>query len=257
MFALGFGTLAHYDYLAVGQDQLIGGTWPDNEPAVSSLDWQTGEPNAKYWVTNLLATTVGQAMTKSIVACNVTGGTPAPPPSPITCMSGVQWAGGDVGVANLTVTAAVERCRMMPKCGGFTTATAVGDACTAGQVIEMHFKDSWGVKNGHHVKGSTSWPLPPPPLPPSTAAPIYAMPYLMGGKRGALLINKKAVRTTVGLDGISGGLAAVVEVDEASAEPGFAPPLSRIIGAKGELSLGPFAVAVLSDLVAASKAVRE
>ena len=83
------------------------------------------------------------------------------------------------------------------------------------------------------------------------------MPYLMGGKRGALLINKKAVRTTVGLDGISGGLAAVVEVDEASAEPGFAPPLSRIIGAKGELSLGPFAVAVLSDLVAASKAVRE
>ena len=27
VFALGFATLAHYDYLAVGQDQLIGGTF--------------------------------------------------------------------------------------------------------------------------------------------------------------------------------------------------------------------------------------
>eukprot|EP01043_Picozoa_sp_COSAG02_P035758 COSAG02_NODE_2580_length_8493_cov_3.138432_4_plen_136_part_00 len=64
----------------VGQDQLIGGTWPgmsayrtltvynhivpvpvegvtrshgaacaDNEPAVSCMDWQTGQVNAKYW----------------------------------------------------------------------------------------------------------------------------------------------------------------------------------------------------------------
>ena len=258
MFALGFGTLAHYDYLAVGQDQLIGGTWPDNEPAVSCLDWQTGEPNAKYWVTNLLATTVGRAVTKSIVACNVTGGAPGPPPSKISCLSGEQWAGGDVGVANLTVAAAVGHCRMLPKCGGFTTATA-GDTCSAGgaEVFEMHFKDSWGVKNGHHVKGSTSWPLPQPPLPPSSATPVYVMPYLLDGKRGALLINKKAVRTTLRLQGISGGVATIVEVEESAAEPGFAPPLSRTIGVDGELSLGPFAVAVLSDLqIAASNTVQ-
>jgi hypothetical protein len=110
---------------------------------------------AKYWVTNLLATTVGRAVTKSIVACNVsTGGAPAPPPSKIDCLSGEQWGGGDVAVANLTVAAAVMHCRMLPKCGGFTTS-AVGDTCSANdtEVFQMHFKDGWGVKNGHHIKG--------------------------------------------------------------------------------------------------------
>ena len=38
---------AERGYLFVGQDQLVGGTWPDNEPAVTMLDWQSGEPNAK------------------------------------------------------------------------------------------------------------------------------------------------------------------------------------------------------------------
>ena len=37
----------------------IGGTWPDNEPAVSCMDWTSGQVNAKYWVTQLLAQTVG------------------------------------------------------------------------------------------------------------------------------------------------------------------------------------------------------
>jgi len=281
VFALGFSTLAHYDYLAVGQDQcvqstapaiqgllrglpllltlpvcvrvfscrLIGGTWPDNEPAVSSLDWQTGEPNAKYWVTNLLATTIGRPVEKSIMACNVTSNAPAPPPSQDTCLSDMQFGGGDVGVANVTVAAAVERCRMMPKCGGFTTSGA-DENCSASsaRVFEMHFKDSRGVKNGRHVKGSTSWPLPPPPLPPSSAVPVHAMPYIMGGARGALLINKKAVRLEVRLEGVSGGVATMVEVDEASAEPGLAPPISRPVSAGGMLSLGPFGVAVVSEL---------
>jgi hypothetical protein len=35
VFAYGFGRLATLGYKYVGQDQLIGGTWPDNEPAVS------------------------------------------------------------------------------------------------------------------------------------------------------------------------------------------------------------------------------
>jgi len=78
------------------------------------------------------------------------------------------------------------------------------------------------------------------------------MAYLMDGQRRALLINKKAVRATIRLEGISGGVASVVEVDEASAEPGFAPPVARVISVGGELSLGPFAVAVLSDLVGVS-----
>ena len=39
-FAFGYATLAELQYKYVGQDQLIGGTWPDNEPAVSCMDWQ-------------------------------------------------------------------------------------------------------------------------------------------------------------------------------------------------------------------------
>ena len=45
VFAYAFGTLAERDYLYVGQDQLVAGPWPDNEPAVASLDWQTGKPS--------------------------------------------------------------------------------------------------------------------------------------------------------------------------------------------------------------------
>lgn len=217
---------------------------------MSSLDWQTGEPNAKYWVTNLLATTIGKPVEKSIMACNVTSNVPAPPPSPGNCLSDMQFGGGDVGVANLTVVAAVERCRMMPKCGGFTTSGGDENCSTnsRARVFEMHFKDVWGVKNGRRVKGSASWPLPPPPLPPSSAVPVYAVPYIMDGARGALLINKKASRMVVRLEGVSGGVATIVEVDEASTEPGLAPPISRPVSAGGMLSLGPFGVAVVSEL---------
>merc|ERR1711957_441445 len=54
-FAYGFGRMASLGYKFVGADQLIAGPWPDNEPAVASLDWDTGEPNAKYWAVRMLA----------------------------------------------------------------------------------------------------------------------------------------------------------------------------------------------------------
>ena len=70
LFAYAFGTLAERGYLFVGQDQLVGGTWPDNEPAVSMLDWNTGEANAKFWVTRLLAATVGSKAPKQLSPSN-------------------------------------------------------------------------------------------------------------------------------------------------------------------------------------------
>ena len=45
---------------------------PDNEPAVSCMDWQTGQVTAKYWVTNLLAMTVGTNEYKAIAKSTVT-----------------------------------------------------------------------------------------------------------------------------------------------------------------------------------------
>ena len=43
----------------VSSDQLIGGPWPDNFPSVTSLDWTTGDPNAKYYAVQMLASTLG------------------------------------------------------------------------------------------------------------------------------------------------------------------------------------------------------
>ena len=93
VFAYGYGTLAELQYKYVGQDQLIGGTWsvpqtlsfplaislrsllpplspprwlrlltvrggcacrPDNEPAVSCMDWQTGEVRSHTTRTHFL-----------------------------------------------------------------------------------------------------------------------------------------------------------------------------------------------------------
>ena len=39
---------------------------------MSCLDWVTGEPNAKYWVVNLLADTVGSSAEKTIYNHTVT-----------------------------------------------------------------------------------------------------------------------------------------------------------------------------------------
>ena len=53
----------------VSSDQLVGGPWPDNYPSVSSLDWQNGEPNAKYWAVRLLAAVFG-TRTRQLVVTN-------------------------------------------------------------------------------------------------------------------------------------------------------------------------------------------
>jgi len=58
-FAYAFGRMAELGYKYVGADQLVSGPWPDNEPAVTSLDWDTGEPNAKYWSVRMLAEGLG------------------------------------------------------------------------------------------------------------------------------------------------------------------------------------------------------
>ena len=40
------GTVLDIHYLTMPPGA---GTWPDNEPAVSCLDWQTGQPNVRYF----------------------------------------------------------------------------------------------------------------------------------------------------------------------------------------------------------------
>jgi len=60
VYAYNFARLSDLGYFYVTSDQLVGGPWPDNFPSVSSLDWTTGEPNAKYWAVRLLAAVFGK-----------------------------------------------------------------------------------------------------------------------------------------------------------------------------------------------------
>ena len=88
-FAYGYGRLALQGYKYVGADQLIGGPWPDNEPAVSCLDWTTGQENAKYWSIHMLAHSLGTD-SKDFAHATYTrpksplkGPVPVPPPGPM------------------------------------------------------------------------------------------------------------------------------------------------------------------------------
>ena len=83
-----------------------------------------------------------------------------------------------------------------------------------------------------------------------TNSSIFAMPYTKDGKKGVLIVNKKAAAVELTIKGATGGQATVVEVntDPACSEPGFEPQIRKPISEAGVLSLGPFAVAVVTEL---------
>jgi len=253
VFAYGYGTLAELGYKYVGQDQLIGGTWPDNEPAVSCMDWQTGEVNAKYWVTNLLATTIGTKEEKSLLASNVTALAPPAPPVGTTGHGtcgvtgyGKQCSAAASGAYNTTI----EGIRTLDDC------KAKVAACANGNYVSFSLSNedcSWyahcdmdsltTVRAGYISEAVTGKD--------KTDSPVYALAYNKAGKNGLLLVNKKAVAQKVTVAGASGGVASVIEVATAgpnAEEPAFAPQIVKQLSNTGELELGPFAVAVLADL---------
>ena len=102
------------------------------------------------------------------------------------------------------------------------------------------------LANGTLTGGNTGIPTP-----------LYSMPYTKAEKRtkGILLVNKRDTTLTVAVSGVVGGNALVVEVATEgpdAAEPGFAPPVAKELTTDGELTIGPFGVAVVTDLVEAS-----
>jgi hypothetical protein len=52
MFAYLYAQLAHMGIDVLGESQLVG--FPGQFPSVTMLDWNTGQPNARYWVLKLL-----------------------------------------------------------------------------------------------------------------------------------------------------------------------------------------------------------
>jgi hypothetical protein len=73
----------------------------------------------------------------------------------------------------------------------------------------------------------------------------------MSDKKGLLLVNKKAQKMEVHINGAKGGNALVVEVatdGPDKEEPAFAPQIAKTISTDGVLQLGPFGVAVVTEL---------
>jgi hypothetical protein len=161
-YAYAFGRLAVQGaYKHVTMDQLVGGPWPDNFPSVAALDWQSGEPNAKYWVVRMLATKLGA---------------------------------GPKQVYRTTITS--------------------GDK---------------GARDADSPDGGAA------------GAGFFAVAMEVRGERMLLCVSKTAGAQTVRIRGAGNALASVLE--GIGSEPGFSPPVSRRVGADGELALGPYAVA--------------
>jgi hypothetical protein len=78
---------------------------------------------------------------------------------------------------------------------------------------------------------------------------LYVMPYIKGGKRGILLVNKRNNDVDVSIAGATGGTVTVVGVTGAT--PGLSPPVARQISKHGALGLGPFGVGVAVAVITA------
>ena len=73
----------------------------------------------------------------------------------------------------------------------------------------------------------------------------------MNDQKGLLLVNKKAQKVEVTVEGATGGNALVVEVATEGPdkeEPAFAPQIAKKLSGSGVLQLGPFGVAVVTEL---------
>jgi hypothetical protein len=57
MFAYLYAQLAQMGIDVIGESQLVG--YPSQFPSVTMIDWQTGQPNARYWVLKLLIDNFG------------------------------------------------------------------------------------------------------------------------------------------------------------------------------------------------------
>eukprot|EP01062_Namystynia_karyoxenos_P000520 TRINITY_DN10188_c0_g1_i1.p1 TRINITY_DN10188_c0_g1~~TRINITY_DN10188_c0_g1_i1.p1 ORF type:complete len:646 (+),score=94.18 TRINITY_DN10188_c0_g1_i1:65-2002(+) len=247
-FAYGFGRLAALGYKYVGADQLIGGPWPDNEPAVSCLDWQTGEPNAKYWAIRMLADAFGSDQ-KTLHDVSVTRLAPRYPAGTVangTCGStgfGGDCAAGNSGAWNAslhgvrTLEDCVALCHGCPRCRYVSfTPDPQHDDCSWYNVCDF----------GELRNAGATPPYQSEAVRPDVADPgLYALPFSRRGRRSVLLVSQRADTVTVSVDGAA-GVAAEVLHGLGSAEPGFVPTGSTLLGADGTVTLGGYGVAVVS-----------
>lgn len=255
-FAYAFGRLSEMEYKAVGADQLVSGPWPDNEPAVSSMDWNTGEPNAKYWAVNMLAKAMG-VQKRTLYQSHVEGTTwPVGKKGKGTC--GFTWwkdcsSGDDSGAWNTTehniknLEDCVKKCQSCDNNCNFVSLSLNPDHQDCSWYKSCPFDNL--VQVGANYTSEVVHTAPGP-------APLYALPYIIHNinnsdqnKKGVLLVSKIGSNVSVQLldKHQVHSLPQMAQVLEGvGSEPGFSPPVVRTVGADGSLELGPYGIALVS-----------
>lgn len=252
MFAYGYQKLALLGYKLVGADQLVGGPWPDNEPAVSMLDWKTGEPNAKYYATQMLAKALGSGK-KSFFNVSVHfEATPHPSGAiPVTGCCGHtdytmdcagvskgSWNSTILGITNLTACAA----RVMQECphANFASFSSHNQDCSWYERCDLKHLEQPAVTPPYLSEQLH----PTPPVPP-----ISVLPYQVhdSAKRGLLVVCKSHRGCALRLKDPTVYSNATV-LEGTGAEPGFAAPSVRVVGGDGTLAIGPYGIALVGYL---------
>eukprot|EP00965_Chrysotila_dentata_P170104 5614598-Pleurochrysis_carterae.AAC.2 len=278
-FAYAFGRLSELDFAWVGADQLVGGVWPDNEPAVASLDWTTGEPNAKFWAVQLLARTLSDRP-RRVYSAKVVAAAAFPP-------DGTRAAGkcGEAG--------RVHGCELLPHGGLNATkhqmpsAEGCADACkqcARCNYVSFSFKAADCSLYAHckwdelkpDVNGYQSVAVSPPSLgneqdalfalgmegafPLDTLVPLHqhrrrsqdwkaredrakSQKESEDRERLVLLVSKVAHALNVRVAKGKRGTAWVLE--GLGPDPGFNAPTARALDEQGGIFLGPYSVALV------------
>eukprot|EP01043_Picozoa_sp_COSAG02_P045893 COSAG02_NODE_4242_length_5594_cov_2.769063_4_plen_715_part_00 len=272
-FAYAYGQLALQGFKYVGQDQLIGGPWPDNEPSVSCLDWKTGQPNAKYYAISMLADALG-AGPKSFFNISVRVPPPPPPPPPekpiITLADCAAKAKGCAKANFVSFSAHNNECSWFEKCvysepGGWPPLNVSHTfGPTYGTYTSQVVKSTGSHKVGATAKGLCmeskkyasqncsltspgSWDTRPGYNQELPVSPVFALPFIVheDAAKGILIVAKSDRGVEAVLTDPPNGTTALV-LEGVGPEPGFAPPFEKTVGADGRLSLGPFGVAIVS-----------
>lgn len=260
-FAYGVGMLAlHGNYKYVGNDDLACGPYPDNEPAVTGIDWQTGDWNAKTFVLKMLAENLGAGpkdLLPAALHCNTT--TPPPPP-PGGCFTdkghSYKFAPGNVfstpnhGV-KLTDSAAqcCALCQSFKNCTLWTWehgGTAAKPTCYSDAGACCFLKTAAAASarapNSASTSGSTKEI--------ARAGALFALPFIMhdaANTRRLMLVNKRHTPLVVTIEQDAGALAtAALVVEGVGPEPGFNKPTKKMIASDGKLEIGPYGVALIT-----------
>jgi hypothetical protein len=250
VFANAFGRLSELGYTFVTADQLVAGPYPDNEPYVSALDWTTGEPNAKYWVTRMLANAFGKR-NRTLYSATVQheGGPPtATPcrPSAAANIGRTQCDTRQLPTANHSACQAA--CCADSSCIAWswdnqTTLVAPCETSTNPQGACCWMKNCAGVKNHANAPGVDSWSGDSGR---ETLPALYAQGFELDGERGVLLVNQRNTTLAVSVAAAVGSSWHGALLEGVGTEPGFVPPRQVHQQSEDEpLVMGAYGVALL------------